>query len=71
MDMVYVVSSDGHFSSISNERGYLVKLLGLSAGDGRELMSRGMIGICELGGVKNLVSNFETKSSKAHNLSKS
>ena len=50
MDMVYVVSSDGHFSSISSERGYLVKLLGLSIGDGRELMSRGMIGICELGG---------------------
>ena len=54
MDMVYVVSSDGHFSSISSERGYLVKLLGLSAGDGRELMSRDMIGICELGGVEEL-----------------
>ena len=51
MDIVYVVSSEGHFGSMSSEREreYLVKLLGLFAGDGRELMSRGVKGICELG----------------------
>ena len=31
MDIVYVVSSKGHFGSISREREYLAKLLGLSA----------------------------------------
>ena len=58
MDIVYVVSSEGHFGSMSSEREreylerereYLVKLLGLFAGDGRELMSRGVKSICELG----------------------
>ena len=36
MDIVYVVSSEGHFGSMSSEREreYLVKLLGLFAGDG-------------------------------------
>ena len=30
MDIVYVVSSEGHFGSKSSEREYLAKLLGLS-----------------------------------------
>ena len=36
MDIVYVVSSEGHFGSISSEgdRECLVELLGLSAGNG-------------------------------------
>ena len=32
MEIVYVVSSEGHFGSKSSEREYLAKLLGLSTG---------------------------------------
>ena len=51
MDIVYVVSSEGYFWVvwIVSESEYLVKLLGLSAGDGEELISRGVRGIWELG----------------------
>ena len=55
-DIVYVVSSVGHFGSMSSEREResvcvcLVELLGLSIGDGQEIISRGVRGICELGG---------------------
>ena len=56
MDIVYVVSSVGHFGSMSSEREResvcvcLVELLGLSIGDGQEIISRGVWGIFELGG---------------------
>ena len=35
-------------SSMSSERECLVKLLGLSAGDGLKLLSRDVRGVCEL-----------------------
>ena len=54
MDIVYLVSSEGHFGSMSNEgrREGLVELLVLSAGNGREFISRGVRDICELGDEK-------------------
>ena len=53
-DIVYLVSSEGHFGSMSSEgrREGLVELLVLSAGNRWEFISRGVRDICELGDEK-------------------